>query len=179
MITLATARVLIVDDNRNMRFIVREVLNAVGVTRVTEAANAREALSITNRFYIDLAIIDWQMAPIDGIALTKMIRNGAAGPNAKARIVMMTAHTEHARVAAARDAGVHGMICKPITAQQLLDRVSKAFMDNRPFVRTDNFFGPDRRRCAQPGYAGPFRRASDVAEDDSFVLDDAPIRAWG
>ncbi|MET0181726.1 MAG: response regulator [Caulobacterales bacterium] len=178
MITPATARILVVDDNRNMRYIVREMLKAAGMPRIAEAESAQSALSIASRFPIDLAIIDWQMAPVDGVELTKMIRNGAAGPNAETKILIMTAHTELARVAAARDAGVHGMLRKPITARLLLSRVSSALSDTRPFVRAGGFYGPDRRHGQTPCYEGPLRRASDASYDDDIVLDDAPLSAW-
>jgi DNA-binding response OmpR family regulator len=78
---------------------------------------------------------------------------------------MLTAHTEASRVAAARDAGVTGFVRKPISARALFDRVSSALTDTRMFIRTDTFFGPDRRHGQAPGYAGPFRRASDRSQE--------------
>jgi DNA-binding response OmpR family regulator len=87
-------------------------------------------------------------------------------------ILMLTAHTEASRVAAARDAGVSGFIKKPISARLLFDRVANALTDTRAFVRAADFFGPDRRRGETPGYAGPWRRESDTAAAyDTFDLD--------
>ncbi len=88
---------------------------------------------------------------------------------------MLTAHTEASRVAAARDAGVTGFLKKPISARMLFERMSSALLDDRPFVRTPDFFGPDRRRGATPGYSGPFRRAED--RGDTFDIDDLRQRA--
>ena len=47
---------------------------------------------------------------------------------------------------AARDAGVSGFIKKPISARLLFDRISNVLTDTRLFVRSVDFFGPDRRR---------------------------------
>ncbi len=172
MDSLANVQVLIVDDNRQMRFLVRTILRAAGMYRVAEADSAQEALDLMNRFTVDLMIADWHMAPVDGIALTKRVRAGYEAPNRDVPIVMLTAHTELARVAAARDAGVHGLVRKPISTQLLLNRVSAALTDQRPFVTSPTFYGPDRRRAAARDYGGPYRRASDREVD--FMVDDTP-----
>lgn len=167
---LENLQVLIVDDNRQMRFLVRSILRAAGLRRVAEADNAVEALELMQRFPVDLVVVDWNMRPVDGIALTRKIRHGPDSPNHEVPIVMLTAHTERDRVAAARDAGINGLVRKPISTQLLLDRVGAALTDLRPFIRTDSFYGPDRRRSHNPDYAGPWRRSSD--RDEPAFLDD-------
>lgn len=169
---LAQLQVLVVDDNRQMRFLVRSILRAAGLHRVAEAESANEAIDLLNRFRVDLVIVDWNMRPQDGIALTRRIRTSHESPNPEAPIVMLTAHTERARVAAARDAGIHGLVRKPISTQMLLDRVSAALTDPRPFVRSETFYGPDRRRGAKAEYDGPRRRRSD--REEAAFLDDGP-----
>ncbi len=168
---LANLQVLIADDNRQMRFLVRSILRAAGLHRVAEAEGGSEALDLMHRFPVDLVIIDWNMRPLDGIALTRRIRHDEDSPNHEVPIVMLTAHTERARVAAARDAGIHGLVRKPISTQLLLNRISAALTDLRPFIRTDCFYGPDRRRGVRTDYIGPRRRAGDK-EEDAFLDDE-------
>ena len=168
-------QVLLVDDNRQMRALVRSLLRAAGVYRVAEAEGSVEAFDLMHRFQIDLIIADWMMRPIDGIAFTKMVRLAKDSPSPMAPILMLTAHTEVSRVAQARDAGVNGFIKKPISARLLFERISAALLDTRPFVRTETFFGPDRRRGADPRYVGPHRRASD--RPDFIDLEDERLRA--
>jgi CheY-like chemotaxis protein len=170
MTSISEIQVLIVDDNRQVRFLMRSLLRAAGVYRVAEAEGALEAFDLMNRFPVDLVLVDWLMKPIDGIAFTKMVRLSADSPNPLVPILMMTAHTEVSRVASARDAGVNGFLKKPISARVLFERMSAALLDARMFVRTDGFFGPDRRRGQHPHYAGPRRRASDPI--DTFDIDD-------
>jgi two-component system chemotaxis response regulator CheY len=167
---LANVQILIVDDNRQMRFLVRSILRAAGLFRATEAESASEALNALGRLRIDLTILDWHMAPVDGLTLAKQIRRGDGGAS-DMPIVMLTAHTERSRVAAARDAGVHGIVRKPISTQLLLDRVGAALTDTRNFIRSTNYIGPDRRHVQRADYSGPKRRSTDESD---FVLDDMP-----
>lgn len=167
---LSQVQVLIVDDNRQMRFLVRSILRAAGLHRAVEAEGADQAIDAVHRLPIDLTILDWHMAPTDGLALTHQIRHSDQAISTMP-IVMLTAHTERSRVAAARDAGVHGIVRKPISTQLLLNRVGAALTDTRAFIRADGYIGPDRRRGLRTGYNGPMRRASDQQD---FVIEDGP-----
>lgn len=178
MTSLADIHVLVLDDNRQMRFLMRCLLRAAGVFRISEAENALEAFDIMHRGGVDLILVDWKMQPVDGIAFTKMVRLADDSPNPYCPILMMTAHTEASRVVAARDAGVTGFLRKPISARVLFDRMSGALLDARHFIRTPDFFGPDRRQRAQPGYCGPFRRANDGAGwGETLDIEDVRSRA--
>lgn len=175
MATLNDIHVLVVDDNKQMRFLVRCLLRAGGITKVTEAETGAQAFDVMRARPVDLIIVDWKMAPVDGLAFTNMVRRNNNSPNPYVPILMLTAHTEMSRVAAARDAGVSGFVRKPISARLLFDRISNVLTDTRLFVRTDTFFGPDRRFGQDPHYAGPMRRdsdRSDGAADEAVDLDD-------
>src|SRR5262249_13165409 len=151
--------VLVVDDKQQMRFLLRCLLRAGGVLSIHEAQTADEAFNIMRTRPIDLVIVDWMMEPLDGLTFTRMMRWNADSPNPYIPLLMLTAHTEISRVAAARDAGVTGFIRKPVSARTLFERVSNALTDTRKFIRTDDFMGPDRRFVIADDYAGPFRRA--------------------
>ncbi|MGE0742779.1 MAG: response regulator [Hyphomonadaceae bacterium] len=175
MTSLSDIHVLVVDDNQQMRFLVRCLLRAGSIVQVTEAETAAAALDVMRATPIDLVVLDWKMAPIDGLAFTRMVRTAHDSPNPYAPILMLTAHTEASRVAAARDAGVSGFVKKPISARLLFERISSALTDPRPFIRAGEFFGPDRRHGQSPDFAGPFRRASDGVSGgaaDTFDIDD-------
>ena len=53
--------------------------------------------------------------------------------------------------------------------------MNNALTDARDFVRTPDFFGPDRRRLQAPDYAGPFRRADDNRRGDTIDIDDTRV----
>jgi CheY-like chemotaxis protein len=171
--TLNDIHVLVVDDNKQMRFLVRCLLRAGGISKVTEAETGAQAFEVMGARPVDLIIVDWKMAPVDGLAFTHMVRRNNDSPNPYIPILMLTAHTEISRVAAARDAGVSGFIRKPISARLLFDRISNVLTDTRMFVRAGGFFGPDRRFGQDPHYAGPLRRESDKGEGgEALDVDD-------
>ncbi len=155
-------RVLVVDDNQHMRSIVATILSAVGVGHVRECWDGAEALDALRQWQADLAIIDYHMSPIDGVEFTKLVRNAGDSPNPYLPIIMLTGYAERARVMEARDAGVTEFAVKPVTAQAILNRLNAVIFKPRPFVKTADYFGPDRRRKQDEAYDGPWRRAEDA-----------------
>jgi DNA-binding response OmpR family regulator len=101
------------------------------------------------------------MFPLDGVEFTRMVRNAPDSRNPYLPIIMMTGHSERYRVMDARDAGVTEFVAKPLTAKAVLERIHAVIYRPRPFVRTAEYFGPDRRRKDDPGFAGPWRRSTD------------------
>ena len=59
---------------------------------------------------------------------------------------MLTGYTDRLRVFHARDAGVTEFMAKPISPKSLYARISAVIDRPRPFVRAEDYFGPDRRR---------------------------------
>lgn len=165
MSALSSLHVLLADDNPNMRAIVAAMLKSVGVGRLTEADDGAGALEALRRETIDMAIVDFRMKPVDGVAFTRAVRNDADSPNPYLPVIMMTGHSERSRVTEARDAGVTEFVAKPVKAGTLLTRIEAVILRPRAFVRAPGYFGPDRRRTQPKGYAGPFRRLDDAVID--------------
>ena len=59
--------------------------------------------------------------------------------------------------------------CKPVTAVELYRKVASVINAPRPFVRTSNYFGPDRRRRDNETYRGPERRKKVESSQDFDV----------
>ncbi len=158
--------VLLIDDSPMMRRVVNQMLHAFGVESVHIAADGKSGLKMLNAFHIDLVITDWLMEPMDGFDFVRLVRTDPYVATPMVPILMMTAHSELWRVAAARDAGINEFILKPITPANLLSRLIYMIEKPRPFVRTHTYFGPDRRRKAEYPYFGPDRRSGEAAESD-------------
>lgn len=156
-------KVLLVDDNPHMTLLLAEILRAIGVRDVLTAADGTEALRLMREHEIDLVFTDLNMTPMDGIDFVRQLRNSPDSPNPLAPVVMITGHSTRSRVEAARDAGVNEFLAKPITPRGVLDRVQRIVQRPQPFIRSDGYFGPDRRRRQDPDYAGPKRRKTDDA----------------
>ena len=143
---LQRLNILIVDDNRHMRFLLRTILHTFGIRDIMEAGDGADALKILRIFPADVVITDWMMETIDGIELTRLIRTGEDSQNPFVPIVMLTGHTETKRVQEARDVGVTEFLAKPISSKMVYHRLVQLIERPRAFVKTRRFTGPDRRR---------------------------------
>ncbi|MDB5452281.1 MAG: two-component system response regulator [Caulobacteraceae bacterium] len=167
MASLDKLRVLVADDNHNMRAIVVAVLKGIGIKEIREAHDGGAALSVLNEWPADLAIVDVRMDPIDGVEFTRLVRNAVDSRNRYLPIIMLTGYADRARVMEARDAGVTEIVVKPMTAKALMGRLHAVIFQPRPYVRTGLYFGPDRRRQQSPTYDGPERRTEDIGRKNS------------
>lgn len=171
-------KLLLVEDNMQMRVLLRQLVIALGVNDIRETTNGRDALAIVREVKIDVILTDLSMQPMDGIELTRSVRQSPDIANPYVPIIMVTGHSERHRVEAARDAGVTEFLAKPITTKNLFLRLSEIVERPRAFVRCGEYFGPDRRRRSHDTYHGPRRRQEDREKivlalvDDSFPLEE-------
>jgi len=159
--SLERLNLLVVDDNKHMRALVKSILHALGVRSVKEAIDGADAFKELRHFPADLIICDWNMEPLDGLDFVRLVRTGGDSPNPYVPIIMLTGHTEMNRVIEARDSGVHEFLAKPISAKKLYSRIKAIIEHDRKFIKAGRYFGPDRRRKADPNYSGPDRRNED------------------
>jgi len=160
-------KILLVDDNHHMRVLIGEILRAIGVRAVFEATDGAEALTIMRQHPVDMVMTDLAMEPLDGIDFVRLLRNSPDSPNQMCPVIMITGHSTQKRVQEARDAGVTEFLAKPVTARGVIDRITRIVEHPRPFIRTEDYFGPDRRRRADPYFIGPWRRGSDDGKPPS------------
>ena len=144
---MSDARILVVDDEANIRELLDEILSEEGydVTTAEDAAHAREAHR-TRSF--DLTLLDIWMPDTDGISLLKeWADSGSLGP-----VVMMSGHGTVDTAVEATRLGALDFIEKPVSLSQLLRTVSKALSDRAPSrgaaaavaARADNLVGKSR-----------------------------------
>jgi len=155
-------RVLVVEDNIPMLEICKSLLLTFGVGEVLSAKNGVDGFDIFCKENPDIVLADWMMQPMDGISLTRRVRNDPASPNQYVPVILMTGFSEKKRVVQARDSGVTEFLVKPFTAKDLYKRIAQIIERPRQFVRSEDFFGPDRRRKAVVNFDGPYKRESDA-----------------
>jgi two-component system chemotaxis response regulator CheY len=163
-------RFLIIEDNAHMRRIMRTLLYGFGSREVYEVEDGAAGLEAFVHYVPDIVITDWAMPIFDGLELTQMIRQSGANSNPYVPIIMLTGHSEKKRVTGARDAGVTEFLAKPISAKALYQRILNIVINPRPFIKSKNYFGPDRRRNVVANYTGPERRKTVVD-----VIDQQPL----
>ena len=156
--------VLVLDDNRNMRALIESILFALGVRKIHEAHDVKQAFRDLQYFHADIVITDWHMEPLNGLDFVRMVRSGEDSPNPYVPTIMLTGHTELHRVCEARDAGVNEFLAKPISAKALYSRLISIIDCPRPFIRTKTYFGPCRRSRNLGAPRGMQERRADELE---------------
>ena len=111
-----TLRILVVDDSKVMRGVLRKMLGCDG-TEVLEAHDGKHALEVLAAEPVDCVISDWNMPRMKGIDLLRQVRQDAA--LAHLPFVMVTAEAMAQNVAEADAARVSAYLTKPFTAEDL------------------------------------------------------------
>jgi CheY-like chemotaxis protein len=166
--TFDTLKALIVEDNAHMRALLRALLTTIGVKDIYEAVDGTSAFDLLRLRKPDIVLSDLSMKPVDGIDFARAVRQSHDSPNPFVPIIMITGHTERHRVESARDVGVTEFLAKPITAQNLYQRIAEIVERPRAFVRCGDYFGPDRRRRRDEAHPGPWRRHED---SEDFIIE--------
>jgi DNA-binding response OmpR family regulator len=152
---------LIVEPNRMMGQMVRDVLMMLEAQYIDRARDLDSAVNILRQGRIDVLITEWALGAeggTTGMDIVRWVRNDPASPNRMMPVLMMTANSEQEYVCRARDCGVSEFVAKPYTVQAFYTRLATAIARPRQFVRIDDYFGPDRRRRRDSAYQGPERR---------------------
>lgn len=166
-LNLKQVRFLVVDDNEHIRKLVRVILRSIGADMVEDATDGKDAIAKIEQSVPDIVLCDWEMEPMDGLEFTRYIRRSPNSPNSFLPVIMMTGLADRERVLAARDAGANEFVIKPLSAQTLHSRIASILENPRCFVRSPQFFGPDRRR-QQKQWQGQERR--DLSKADRSHL---------
>ncbi len=132
-----------------------------------------EALHRLRNDAIDIVVLDYLMGDEDGVAFLRKLRDETTSPSPYVPVIMLTAHSEKARVEAARDAGASEFCAKPVTAAEMFRKVAAVIDHPRHFVRSSSYFGPDRRRRDDPAYQGEERRKDRLAASEAAAGDAA------
>ena len=159
ILDMSNISVLVADPNPYMIKIIRAMLRGFGITQIREAADGAVALEEFKTHSIDIAIFDYALTTLDGVELTELLRGDESSQNRFVPIIMVSAYTEKKRVESARDAGISEFLRKPLCARDLYLRLLEVIDNPREFVRSNHYFGPDRRRTSKDDkYLGEDRR---------------------
>ena len=139
-------RVLVVESHALMRRILGEMLRGFGVAYVRDARDVPEGLDCVYREDFDVIIVDLYLGRQDGADFATQVRRDAACRNREVPILLITGKPDHDKVMKVRNAGVHGLMAKPIASKDLYRRIEALLADPVPFVVTDEYVGPARVR---------------------------------
>ncbi|MDA7816626.1 response regulator [Sulfurimonas sp.] len=116
-------RVLITDDSKTVRKIMRLQLEEMGHEVVAEASNGHDAMELYFKYTPDLITMDIQMPDMNGLEASAKIRK----VDKNVKIIMVTAHGQKDLVMSCLKNGIKYYMLKPITSDKLKEVFEKIY----------------------------------------------------
>ncbi|MBP0614155.1 MULTISPECIES: response regulator [Jiella] len=110
-------KVLIVDDHRTSRMLIRDALEQLGIKQIVFACDGEEALKAMMATPCHIIISDFNMPKLDGIQLLQAIRSYKK--TQKTPFIILTSKGDRELVMKAAQLGVNNFLAKPITVPVL------------------------------------------------------------
>ncbi|HVZ02195.1 MAG TPA: response regulator [Dongiaceae bacterium] len=124
----AALNVLVIDDQRTVRRIVRQLLSDLHVRHVYEAEDGQGGLDVMtapDAPWIDMVICDLMMEGMDGLGFCNKLRSDPALRNRHIPVLILTAEHNELILNVVRQVGAADIAHKPISAIQLKDRLER------------------------------------------------------
>ena len=160
-ISAIAQRVLIADAQPASTRLLGDLLRSLCHCQIWTASDPGQALALAERVDPFLIFVG-QSSGFDGVAFTRRVRRGDLSCR-KAAMVMISTEATAGAILAARDAGVHELLRKPFTLEDLARRLEAVASRPRDWIEGVGYVGPDRRRFNSGGYSDLLRRRVDHA----------------
>ena len=164
-LNLTKATVLLLQNNQAELDIMGQVFIGFGVKAIRKCLSLADAETCINGGVVfDLLIVDCDMPGGAGFDFVKRLRRMEGSDNRLAPIMLVSGHTVPSSITKARDCGANFVVAKPITPKVMFDRVMWLAREERQFVVSDSYAGPDRRhKTFGPPAGTKGRRHDDVS----------------
>ncbi len=144
-------RTVLVESDASLRRGLRSVLVENGMREVVHGQGVRVMLDAIEQEMFDLILCDVSLLGPEFAKVMQEIRQNRIGRNPFVVIVATALEPTESRVMGTLNGGVDDLLSKPASITQLLDRVGHLVHGRKPFVATDTYVGPTRRRFVRPG----------------------------
>lgn len=113
--------VLVADDSGVVRSVIKRALTELGVTKIDEASDGKEAIDLVTENRYDLIVTDWNMPQFTGLEVIKTARqSGHTCP-----IILQTTEADRTKVMHAIAAGINDYVLKPFTREEIRDKLER------------------------------------------------------
>ncbi len=158
-ISLKKLHLLVLDSSQFTLDLFAQVGRNLGIGRTTVINNSTDAIAFIKQHSaigsnvhfadtIDLLITDWDIEPISGLNMLKWVREERSSPNRFMPVVMSSPFPTGDMVAETRNNGAEDFLAKPFSVKMMTDRLLSIINDQRGYILTSQYFGPERRRRA-------------------------------
>ena len=115
-------KVLVVDDDVDVRYVARMSLSRVGKMTVIDAASGEEGIALAKSERPDCILLDMSMPGMDGAATFLALRKFEE--TASIPVVFLTARSMAADIQALKDLGARGVVHKPFDPTTLASQIT-------------------------------------------------------
>ena len=115
---------LLVDRESFARGLVAQMLRGFGINTILTAANGAEAKDLLSHHQVDIAFIEGELPDTSAADLITWIRHNPRVSLRHLPVIVLSGYTQLRMIAAARDAGAHLVVKKPLSPQILFDRLA-------------------------------------------------------
>lgn len=119
---MGSSRVLVVDDDRDVRDVVVLALSSAGHL-VVPAADGPQAMRLLQQQEFDVVVLDRHMPNLSGLEVTTWLR-ASIGTSHSPAVLMLSAHKDSLAIAEAQRCGVDDFLGKPFSVAELRNRVN-------------------------------------------------------
>ena len=142
---MTTLTVLVVEGDAQEHAILDQMLRGFKVKTVTRRTSVVAAKAYVEQDAFDLLIVGATLPDAGGHELIRWLRCNRGSTSQTAPVLLLAGHTRASDVEKARDCGASLIVLKPVTSKALFLRIAWLAKDERPFVETSTYSGPDRR----------------------------------
>jgi DNA-binding response OmpR family regulator len=159
-LTLGSSTILLADSQKPMRQALKSSIRAMkdsGGLEILEAEDGALALHalVSHGKPVHLAIIDWEMQPLDGKVFLTMLRNDKDyQAYQKLPVIITTSHASSQETMAALTLGAHTVVPKPLIPADMFKRMTAILNDTSGFIQVDDALGKGKP------FIGPLTRWS-------------------
>jgi len=172
MSELRDIQVMIVDPAGYSRKVLRDILILLGVQDIMQAANCDNVLNALQAHYRNVVFCD---EACDTSGFMKALRRDVKTQNITVPVFLISSGVQEEQIFVARDAGMNGVIVKPVSVATVERKLRIALGSPKDWVASKEFIGPDRRanrdRRGSAGLAElPDRRGRSDRRADVFAV---------
>ncbi|WP_417482798.1 response regulator [Maricaulis sp.] len=136
---LSCLNILLLDDSRSIRVVLKTLLRGLGVSRIYESRDSEEALVTARLSRPDLVLVDHDLGSASGLDAVRRFRDPAHSPDTGLPIIFLAPPSLPYLGRAAESAGADAVLPKPVNAATLGQRIDQLM---RPGLR-----------CADPAFS--------------------------
>ncbi|MFO1249126.1 MAG: hypothetical protein U1E93_13140 [Alphaproteobacteria bacterium] len=151
-------RILLAGPKTHALQLLRSVMNIAGVGKIIHVEEGKRALELLGMDHFHAVFYDERMNQSNDRPFLLAARRDESMLNPMLPIFEFQERARRRNVEKARDLGVTDVLTVPISPKTLVTKLEMASYSPRPFIVSNEFFGPDRRAKVRPAYYGSDRR---------------------